>query len=329
MKIKEYVIFFIIFIVLSYIYKNLKLDESKNTSKYYYKMVNKYLLNGNNLGVNNKPFLWIHLHCDNTITPAVNSRHWLSFGSRATTEINQPYQYLTIKSIIDKCGDDFNICLIDDKSFQKIIPNWSIDLEIVANPIKTHIRQLALCTLLNIYGGILVPSSFICLENLKELYENNLSQNKMFVGEFMNRAENRVFNNKQLNPSTLFMGCNADNTEMKELIKYLEVLNSTDFTAAQDFVGKSNEWLVNAGRDNKINIINGIYLGTRKDCGKPVYVEELLGSSFIKFNCNAIGIYIPWNEIINRTSLQWFARLSPEQVLESDTIIGKQLLINN
>jgi hypothetical protein len=49
MKIAEYVIFFIVFIVLSSIYKNLKLDENKNTSKYYYKMVNTYLLNGNNL----------------------------------------------------------------------------------------------------------------------------------------------------------------------------------------------------------------------------------------------------------------------------------------
>lgn len=328
MKVKEYVIFFIIFIVLSYIYKNLKLDESKNTSKYYYKMVNTYLLNGNNLGINNKPYLWIHLHCDNTITPAVNSRHWLNFGSRATTEINQPYQYLTIKSIIDKCGDDFNICLIDDKSFKKIIPDWSIDLDIVANPIKTHIRQLALCSLLNIYGGILLPSSFICLNNLKELYESNIRENKMFVGEFINRSENINFNNNLL-PSTSFMGCNAGNIEMQEFIKYLEVLNSTDFTAEQDFLGKTNNWLFNAGQQDKINIINGRYIGTRKDCGKPVLVDELLGSSYIKFYCRAVGIYIPWNEIINRTSFQWFSRLSPEQVLESDTIIGKQLLINN
>ena len=326
MKIAEYVIFFIVFIVLSSIYKNLKLDENKNTSKYYYKMVNTYLLNGNNLGTN-KPYLWIHLHCDNTITPAVNSRHWLNFGSRATTEINQPYQYLTIKSIIDKCGNDFNICLIDDKSFKKIIPDWSIDLDIVANPIKTHIRQLALCSLLNIYGGILLPSSFICLNNLKELYENNMRENKMFVGEFINRSENTNFNN--LLPSTHFMGCNAGNVQMKEFIEYLEVLNSNDFTAEQDFLGKTNNWLLNAGQQDKINIINGRYIGTRKDCGKPVCVDELVGSSFIKFNCDAVGIYIPWNEIINRTSLQWFSRLSPQQVLESDTIIGKHLLINN
>ena len=267
MNISEYVIFFIVLIVLSYIYKNLKLDEDKNTSNYYYKMVNKYLLNGNNLGMNNKPFLWIHLQNDDTITPNVNSRHWINFGSRTSTEVNQPYQSLTIKSIIDKCGDDFNICLIDDKSFNKIIPTWTIDMNIIANPVKSHIRLLALCSILNIYGGILLPSSFICLDNLKNLYINNINENKFFVGEFMNKCENQAFNKNMLIPSPILMGCNADNNEMKEFIKYLEILNSSDFTAAQDFKGKANEWLVASAQNNKINIIDGCYIGTKKKCG--------------------------------------------------------------
>ena len=52
----------------------------------------------------------------------MNARWWKSFGSRNTKCLNQPYQYLTIKSIVDKCGEHFNICLIDDKSFEKLIP---------------------------------------------------------------------------------------------------------------------------------------------------------------------------------------------------------------
>ena len=327
MNISEYVIFFIVLIVLSSIYKKLKLDESKNTSEYYYKMVNTYLLNGNNLGINSKPFLWIHLHNDNTITPNVNSRHWSSFGSRNSVELNQPYQSLTIKSIVDKCGNDFNICLIDDKSFNKILPNWTIDLSIVANPVKTHIRLIALSSILNVYGGLLVPSSFICFDNLISIY-NNLPQNKILVGEFMNIADNKNFNNL-FTPSTLLMGCNADNSTMKEFIKYLEILNSNDFTAEQDFNGNANKWLMNNIKSNNINVIDGRYIGTKKACGSPVYIDELVSSSFIKFREDAVGLYIPWNEILNRTALQWFSRLSPEQVLKSDTIIGKQLLINN
>ena len=105
-------IFFIILIGLSMFYKKLKLDEDINTSDYYYKMVNQYLLTDKSLGINTKPLLWIHLHNDNTIIPDVNSRFWINFKSRNTKEFNQPYQYLTIKSIIDKCGDDFNILFI-------------------------------------------------------------------------------------------------------------------------------------------------------------------------------------------------------------------------
>ena len=156
----QYIIFFIIFISLSVIYEKLKLDENKHNSTYYYNMVDKYLVN-NNLGMNTKPMLWIHLHNADTITPEVNSRSWISFYSRDTKNFNQPYQYLTIKSIINKCSHDFNIAIIDDRSFNKIIPDWNIDFSKIANPIKTHLRLLAMSIVLNTYGGILVPSSFI------------------------------------------------------------------------------------------------------------------------------------------------------------------------
>jgi hypothetical protein len=319
----KYGTFFIVFFGLSYFYKKLKLDEDTNTTEYYYKMVNKYLLNKNSLGINSKPFLWIHLHNDNTIIPEVNSRNWISFKSRNTKEFNQPYQYLTIKSIIDKCSDDFSICLIDDESFKKIIPNWSVDLNTIANPIKTHIRQLALANILNVYGGMFVPSSFICLKSLRPLYDANMDEDKMFVGEFLNNTSS-ISNN--FIPSNKLMGCNANNAKMKEYINYLEILNSTDFGAQSDFLGKPNEWLNNAVRNDDINNIDGLYIGTKKACGKPTLVDELVGSTHIDFHEKAVGIYIPWDELIQRTTLQWFSRMSPQQVLESNTVIGRRLL---
>jgi hypothetical protein len=327
MNISRYVIFFIVFIGLSAAYKNLKLDDDKNTSQYYYNMVNKYLLNNNPLGRSNKPYIWIHLHSDDTIIPEVNSRYWLSFHSRDTKELNQPYQYLTIQSIINKCGDDFNIALIDDNSFEKILPNWSLDLSKIANPSRTHVRLLGLTQILNIYGGMVVPSSFVCFKSLKELYNTNINNGKMFVGEFLNKTAAESLPNL-VAPSSLLMGCPANNDIMNEFINYLEILNSTDLTAESDFLGNTNQWLNNAVTNQKINLIKGEYIGTKKTCGTPIYIEELIDSTFVELNCNAFGLYIPWNDIINRINLQWFARLSPEQVLESDTVIGKYLLVN-
>ena len=334
MDLTKYVAFFIVMIALSYLYEKILKDEKTKTSEYYYKMVNQYLLPNNSdlssLGINNKPFLWIHLHNDNATIPDVNQRSWLSFFSRNSKNFNQPYQYLTIKSIVDKCSNDFNICLIDDHSFGKIIPGWSVNLDDVANPIKSHLRQLALCNLLNTYGGLLVPSSFICFKSLKPVYDANKNDNKMFVGQFVNKTTgSSAFSSDDLIASSDFMGCTPNNDVMTELIKYLEILNSKDFVAEMDFLGKSNKWLQNKCTNNEINLIDGYFLGTKNNNGNLIFADDLVESTFLDIKDDALGLYIPWNDLINRTALQWFVRLSPQQVLESDTNIGKYLLANN
>jgi len=322
----QYIIFFIIFISLSIIYEKIKVDEDKKNSDYYYNMVDKYLINNNNLGMVKKPMLWIHLHNDDATIPEVNSRSWISFYSRDSKNFNQPYQYLTIKSIIDKCSDDFEIAIIDDRSFNKIIPEWKIDFSKIANPIKSHLRLLAMCIVLNTYGGILVPSSFICFKSLKPLYDSNV--NKMFVGDFSNHRSSANIKNL-LMPEPVIMGCSPNNNTMIQFIKYLEILNSRDFTAETDFIGKPNIWLNNEILSGNINLINGRLIGNQKECGDIINIEELVGSSFINLHKQAYGLYIPWNELINRVSLGWFVRLSPQQVLESNTVIGKYILINS
>ena len=54
----------------------------------------------------------------------------------------------------------------------------------------------------------------------------------------------------------------------------------------------------------------------------------LISDSEIDIDKSAYGVYIPQNEILRRTNFQWFARQSPEQVLESNTMIGKYLLLS-
>ena len=45
--------------------------------------------------------------------------------------LNADYLYLTIRSIINKCGDDFHVALIDDNSFKMVLDNWTIDLNLL------------------------------------------------------------------------------------------------------------------------------------------------------------------------------------------------------
>jgi len=325
----KYIVFIGLFIIIPILYKTLSGGEEQSVASYYLKMIEKYLINNDNsLGNMDKPCLWIHLHNDDTVIPETNHRKWLSFYSRSTTDFNQPYQYLTVQSIIDKCSNDFNIYIINDDSFKKILPNWNIDFSRIANPIKTHLRLLGMCNILNLYGGIVVPSSFICLKSLKSLYEKGIKGGEeMFVGEFYNNTSTQSCSGMLATDE--FMGCEINNKQMEQFIKHLEILNSKDFSADIEFLGINRSWLNEKVQNGEINKVDGNKLGIQKKNGDLVNINELVGTEYIEFDKDSYGIYIPWNELILRTKLQWFVRLSPTQVLESDTIIGKYLVANN
>ena len=104
----NYVILFVILISLGILYQKYLEKQSTIAAFDDYGEVKKYLLKDKSLDKSKKPILWIH------IPHEYNSRNWLSFGSRSSTELNQPYLYLTVKSIIKNCDQSFKIVLIDD-----------------------------------------------------------------------------------------------------------------------------------------------------------------------------------------------------------------------
>jgi hypothetical protein len=305
---------------MSLIYNKYKSGEDDDEHMKNYRLVKKYLLNDSSLAQSKKPIIWIHMEYE------VNARHWQSFFSRKTDDLNQPYQYLTIKSIIDKCGKDFNVCLIDDETFHNIIPGWTVDLSLVADPIKMKIRQLALAKILFNYGGFLLPSSFLCFQNLAPLYHTLTDGGKMFVGEMVARTD--VSDKVNFFPNTKFMGCQKDCPMMFNYISYLEINVSTDFTAESHFLGAHGRWCFEKISKGEMNMIPADMLGVRDTNGKPVTLEVLMGNSFINLSDRVQGLYIPADEILKRTAYQWFARLSAKQALASDTTLGKYLLIN-
>ena len=134
-----------------------------------YDLIKKYLLNESPLYGFNKPKIWVHSKNE------INARKWKSFYSRNTTDLNQPYKHLTIMSIINHCGSDFNVCLIDDETFSKLIPTWDIQLSTIAEPMRSHLRELGMLQLVYFYGGMVVPNSFLCLKNLIGLYNDGIN----------------------------------------------------------------------------------------------------------------------------------------------------------
>jgi hypothetical protein len=187
-----------------------------------YEQVKQYLLNQSPLYGYNRPKIWIHTKYE------YNSRKWKSFYSRSSYDLNQPYIHLTIKSIINHCGDDFNVCLIDDDSFSKLIPSWDIDMSKTVEPVKSHLREVGMAQLLYYYGGLVLPNSFICCKNMMPFYLDGIGEKKdqFFVAERPNRYDdfNHDIGKRNFVPDSYIMGCEKNCPAVKEYVDYLKGL---------------------------------------------------------------------------------------------------------
>jgi hypothetical protein len=317
----RYIVIILILFAFGNLYESYKQTQNKKEKMDQYDLIKKYLLNESSLAKSKKPILWIHINLEK------NARWWSHFYSRNSECLNQPYQYLTIKSIVDKCGESFNICLIDDKAFNKIIPGWSNQIANLPNPLRPHLRQLAMAKLLYYYGGMTIPSSTICFSDLKPIYNNGLNASCMFVAENKSEGDTSTYTN--FFPCDFVMGCEKGCDEMKCYINYLEGLVSTDYTAEMDFNAQPDRWLYKEFLSKKINVLNGLYFGVKNKDNKAILLDDLLAEEDIELSKKTVALCIPQNELLKRTYLNWFVRMSPEQVLESNTMIGKYLLLSN
>jgi hypothetical protein len=189
-------------------------------------------------------------------------------------------------------------------------------------------RTLALSKVLYHYGGMLVPSSYLALNNMSHLY--NMGMNVDNKGCFVVESTNRNVSAEYVDafPTHKFMGCNKHCPTMKEFMLYLERLNSRDYTDEQKFLGQADRKCYEFVLNGKMNMIDGRYVGIKDVNNKPVLIDDLLQSSYIDFDPNLQGILIPDKEILKRIKYEWFARMSPEQIYTSEIILAKYMLLS-
>lgn len=319
-SITNYVILFFILIVLGILYKRFEDKRIREENKDNDEAIRKYLLDDVTLAKSKKPILWIHVPYE------YNSRKWLSFGSRSSFELNQPYLYLTVRSIIEKCDNSFTICIIDDNAFQRLIPGWTINMSTISNPILENMRILGLMKLLYIYGGMICPISFLCIKDLLGLYNKGTRGNKMFLCETIDR--NITSTTFDYYPNIHFSGAPKECETLRKLLDFMQHIISKDYTAESVFLGDFDRWCEKRIRDGEINLISGTEIGTKTIDEKPIIIDDLMSNNYLNLYTGLYGIYIPANDILNRNKYEWFARMSAKQVLESDTIIGNYFVVN-
>ena len=181
-------------------------------------------------------------------------------------------------------------------------------MKTISSPVLDYMRQLGMAKLLYMYGGIIVPPSFLCMRDLNELYEVAENNNKMFICETVNR--NITSTTSEFFPNINFIGAPKNCPVVQELINFMERTISSDYTAQLEFLGEFNRWAEFRVRKHQIILINGKLIGTKTLDDTPILIDDLLSNEYLDLYSEAYGIYIPADEILNRTRYQWFARMS-------------------
>ena len=307
-------------IIYKKIHNYIETDERKDDLN----LINKYLITQNKniekLTNNNRPKIWIMLN--NTI----NSQKWETYGSRNTTNMNKEYINLCLSSIINKCGRDFDIMLLDIDSFSILLNDWNIDLNKLSDQLRKHFILLGLIKVLRQYGGIILEPNVIMFKSLMPIYKKIIQTHKPVVGEFKNKSLD--YSTKQLMPTTMFMGSNKNNALMKDLENKIISLVSQDYTNELNLKNLINEWLYDKIKFNKFDYINGKYIGTKDINDRIINLEELMSDKYLELDSKAFFLYIPDEDLCKRNNYNWFIYLNKKEIIESRTNIGKYLMIS-
>jgi hypothetical protein len=282
-------------------------------------LIRKYLLNESPLYGMNRPKLWIHSKYE------INARSWKNFQSRNSTDLNQPYLHQTIRTIINCCGNDFNVCLIDDETFSKLIPDWDVNLATLSEPFKSNFREIAMLQLLYIYGGVVLPNSFICMKNVAPLYKDMVSgaSTSPFFAEEINHT---TVSNAAFVPGMQVMGAQKACPVIKEIIVELQKRNkSNHFSNEAKFTGQTSQLLQTKINGNKATLIDGRLLGIKTAKGKRILLDDLMSEDFLDLDIRAYGVIVPADEVLSRSKYQWLAYLSVNELMKTKMMLTKYL----
>ena len=298
-------IIIILFIYLTYQYYRTLYEGDKIRFKGEIIEVDSYFYSDGYLKASKNRKIWLHIPFEK------NSRHWANFGSRTSTDLNLAYMTLCIKSIIDFCGESYDIFIIDDTNFSSLLHS-DIDMLKLSGPLLEKYRELCLLQVLYEYGGVVVPPSLFLHKSIKHVD----NPTKWYISEMSN--QNNVSYN-QTHPSLLLMGSNKHNSQLIQYINYYSE------NIKNDFGEESLHFSTNYMKQNKISYLDGQIIGIKDINNKPILLEDLMENKTIHLSPHNIGVYIPHAELIKRTKYNWFCALSAIEVLKCNIFISSYM----
>ena len=288
----------IIFLVTSvYVaYKKLM----KNSEYLEYEKLKLHLLNKSNLATIKKPILWIPIPFE------YNSRKWESFGSRTSNELNMDILYLTVKTTVEHCGQSFHIVLIDDTSYGKLLPGWNVDHSKLPSPLKEQMSFLAQMKLIYYYGGMVIPASFVCTNDLYNLYYDTCVYKKDI--SFINLSSGK--------PSVSFISTYKNNSNMKNILNELEYIISRNNTDSVWFDKEINKVFQSHAKE-----LPGCHVGIYDKSKNIITIDQLMEEKGLELCDTSFGLYVPLCQLKNRTMYNWMIYLDHAEIMQTNNAI--------
>lgn len=290
-------------------------DSIESRQQCEFEKLKTHLLENSSLSRCNKPIIWIHLDFQQ------NARQYINFASKNSKELNMPYILLCIKTIVDNCSDSFHVVIMDNSSFQHLIPGWNIEVSNLSDPLRTKYIDLAKLNVLKNFGGVFVPPSFVCKKDIYDLYYKNCIYNKnIMTFEF---PSNYSGINSKFVPKIDFIGSQKNNNKLNSIIQEYEYSLSKDYTDESEFKGTMSRILMD--HCDNVSVLDGKLICTKDTKSKVIIIDDLMEMKKLNLCSNHYGLYIPANDLKRRNKFNWMLYISPMEVLESKTFIGKYL----
>lgn len=148
---------------------------------------------------------------------------------------------------------------------------------------------------------------FIC-ENINTTMNMNEKKRMLFV------------------PDIYFMGVEKkENSTIQEILHFIKKgCDKPHFSSEDEFRGElQNHCLL--VKSKRLRLVGGEIIGVKTAKKQRILLDDLMEEKEIELNSKCCGIYIPSDEILNRTKFQWFALLSSQQIFESKSFLSKYL----
>jgi hypothetical protein len=263
-----------------------------------FELISKHLLSDD---ASAKPRLWVHS----------------SSSSSGVTA-------LALKSINACCGEYFTACVVSDDTFSQYIPTWTEDSKKDKLNSRDRIREYGMVLLLYLYGGIIVPESFLCFQCLSSIYLTSAQADSPLLFATPGLVENRLDTNRPFLPDPRFMAAPKKNTVVHELLHF--ICGPRD---ADQFSNSMQYWCLAQHQKNKMIMFDGKKIGVKDTHNRAIMLEHLMEEKDLALEDDSLGIYIPLAEMRKRLKYKWFANLPEDTVLKTSTVLSKYIRYTN